>query len=202
MYRYVVDRSYGAGLNLVFVHICLHDLHFLVTIALDKEVLMTDDCSREITSKTRDLFLDIGLLQTLDDALVSTFPGWFCRHDNELYEDAMRAFALSMDRDRVEKALGESHPALSRIPSAVGSLDQLEGPLVRLPKDIVWRPQLYAENPVTHHPGSVQFNGSSSHVGHVHRSKIVDNGPKDIPVINAHLCIREPSVKMIPIVAL
>ena len=121
MYRYVVDRSYGAGLNLVFVHICLHDLHFLVTIALDKEVLMTDDCSREITSKTRDLFLDIGLLQTLDDALVSTFPDWFCRHDNELYEDAMRAFALSMDRDRVEKALGESHPALSRIPSAVGS---------------------------------------------------------------------------------
>eukprot|EP00038_Savillea_parva_P010231 m.188779 g.188779 ORF g.188779 m.188779 type:complete len:876 (+) comp17540_c0_seq1:208-2835(+) len=178
---FVVDRSIGSGLNVALVHICVHALHFYVFRKgdakrfLESPLIGYPDVWQTVDVNTTCLVVD-------PNRIMAPVP-WTLEHDVELFDDAVRCFAKSMRRDLVEKHLGPNHPALECIPRPTASIRDLEGPLVRLPKNFEFRVPQYEPNPHFHHSCSIEIAGNG-HVCHVHRTYFRDQ----VDTVNVHLC--------------
>eukprot|EP00040_Diaphanoeca_grandis_P038821 m.257437 g.257437 ORF g.257437 m.257437 type:complete len:860 (-) comp35307_c0_seq1:49-2628(-) len=172
---YVVERCLGS--DLCFIHLCLHDLHFLVMRRGDLQsvydMLYVDSlhAPQEIKLDTTELGID------------TNFPtNSLLDHDNELFQDAVRGFAYSMRKTRLRDTYGIVPSLESLIPEPTASL-RLEGALVRLPKQLTFIVPVYLEPKSSHHPGRLVFSDRGG-VCHMHRWHM-----QDIPVINTYLCV-------------
>lgn len=201
---FALNRAIGGGADLALVHISIQGVHFVVVHADDLQKLFNINFFADACVKDRLLTVDVDTTR-LDfnlcgggEMLHETFP-MLLDHDVEIYNDHLRAFALSLLRDRAESLLGAGHPALLAIPEASDDIlgdKGLECPLVRLPQSFKCRVPIYIEPRCMHHPVVIQGNGTRSSVCHVHRMTFaVIDGTQSW--VNVYLCIDNGNIVVV-----
>lgn len=171
--------------KMCLVHLCLHDVHFLVFLRVHLDTVILGDAG----GKWQRILFDT-LSLTVD--LAKPAQSRIGSENNMLYDAELACFSVSIRPDLIQRNMGDNHRALAHIPPAIDTFLEpaLQGAIVRLPECIVFTVPNNWPTPSPAH-GRVRIEGQHGHICHVTRWKCPMPVPNDIKDVT--FCVQSPS---------